>query len=93
MLTLFICKALVAQVVKPSVFWNIFTRLDQVEYQGEFPKGWKFIWFDVPTSQDLLDSDLGIPELEDSIYSNLVENNVDLHDLYNMLTNENDNQC
>jgi len=66
------------------------TRLDQVEYQGEFPKGWKFIWFDVPTSQDLLDSDLGIPELEDSIYSNLVENNVDLHDLYNMLTNEND---
>ena len=35
------------------------TRLDQVEYQGEFPKGWKFIWFDVPTSQDLLDSDLG----------------------------------
>ena len=66
------------------------TRLDQVDYQGEFPKGWKFIWFDVPTSQDLLDSDLGIPELEDSIYSNLVENNVDLHDLYNMLTNEND---
>ena len=36
------------------------TRLDQVDYQGEFPKGWKFIWFDVPTSQDLLDSDLGI---------------------------------
>lgn len=66
------------------------TRLDQVDYQGEFPKGWKFLWFDVPTSQDLLDSDLGIPELDESIYSNLVENNVDLHDLFNMLTNDND---
>ena len=65
------------------------TRLDQVEYQGEFPKGWKFIWFDVPTSQDLLDSDLGIPELEDSIYINLVENNADYRFIH-MLTNEND---
>ena len=62
------------------------TRLDQVDYQGEFPEAWKFLWFDVPTSQDLLDAGLGIPQLDDSVYTNLVENNVDLHDLSKFLT-------
>jgi len=55
-------------------------RIKRKGWNGNFPKAWQFIWFDVPTQMEKLTQDTGIPSLPMENYYSFT--NQQIHQLY-----------